>query len=273
MEKEPGSTNIHFLSQQQSAQLVLPQKRYGHSSTLIKNNLYVFGGAYQKNSGGSAYYSFYECELKLDSSKDDLFRWKRITGEAPQTRDSHTAISFLDQLLIFGGSNSNKCFNDLYKYCVKSKIWTKLEPLADEGHQPSQREGHVAVLVEGDKMLIHGGINDDTKCFDDAYILIGLHQEIDQAQSEIKFDPETGKVSNIEELKNRKGQFQMLRWFKCENEGDVPSARDSHSATLANNQVYMFGGQDNNENLLNDFYKVTLQHAVKTIHRFNQPPT
>ena len=65
----------------------------------------------------------------------------------------------------------------------------------------------------------------------------------------------------------------MLRWFKCKHEGDVPSARDSHSATLANNQVYIFGGQDNNENLLNDFYKVTLQHTVKTIQLPNQQPT
>ena len=38
----------------------------------------------------------------------------------------------------------------------------------------------------------------------------------------------------------------------------MPSARDSHSATLAHNAVYVFGGQDNDENLLNDFYKMTL---------------
>jgi len=36
-------------------------------------------------------------------------------------------------------------------------------------------------------------------------------------------------------LKNRAGEFEALRWFKCEQEGDVASARDSHSAVLANN--------------------------------------
>jgi len=42
-----------------------------------------------------------------------------------------------------------------------NKIWTKLEPLSDPGHSPSPREGHAALLVGGgDKMLIHGGIND-----------------------------------------------------------------------------------------------------------------
>ena len=50
----------------------------------------------------------------------------------------------------------------------------------------------------------------------------------------------------------------MLRWFKCSSQGDVPSARDSHSVTICNNQIYLFGGQDFDENLLNDFYRVTL---------------
>lgn len=68
------------------------------------------------------------------------------------------------------------CFNDLFKYNVTDKIWTKLEPIADPGNHPTPREGHIALLIsEGDKMLIHGGINDLNKCFDDAYILVGLH--------------------------------------------------------------------------------------------------
>ena len=54
----------------------------------------------------------------------------------------------------------------------------------------------------------------------------------------------------------------MLRWFKCEQEGDVPSARDSHSVSVANNQVFIFGGQDQDENLLNDLYKVTLSSSL-----------
>jgi hypothetical protein len=40
---------------------------------------------------------------------------------------------------------------------------------------------------------------------------------------------------NAHELKTHRGKFEVLRWFKCEQEGDIPSARDSHTATLANN--------------------------------------
>jgi len=30
-------------------------------------------------------------------------------------------------------------------------------------------------MVEDDKMLVHGGINEKYKVFDDAFILVGLH--------------------------------------------------------------------------------------------------
>lgn len=50
----------------------------------------------------------------------------------------------------------------------------------------------------------------------------------------------------------------MLRWFKCEQEGSVPSARDSHSATVFNRKVFIFGGQDKDEQLMDDFYIVDL---------------
>lgn len=197
----------------------------------------------------------------MDSHKEDLFKWKRIIGDAPKSRDSHTSISFLDQLLLFGGSSNSKSYSDLYKFSITNKIWTKLEPIADKGHEPSPREGHIATLVDGDKMLVHGGINDNQDCFNDAFILVGLHKEIDQAQSEIRFD-EKGKISNQTELKIRQGKLQMLRWFKCEQQGDVPTARDSHSVAVVNSQIFMFGGQDLNENLLNDLYKVNLSQSL-----------
>jgi N-acetylneuraminic acid mutarotase len=143
---------------------------------LVDNKLYLFGGAYNKGSSSTNFHSFYECFLKLDSPKEDLFKWKRIMGEAPKSRDSHSCISFLDQILLFGGSINNKSNNDIYKFNITSKIWTKLEPLADPGNQPTPREGHVATLIDGDKMLVHGGINEKEQCFGDAYVLVGTAQ-------------------------------------------------------------------------------------------------
>ncbi len=55
-------------------------------------------------------------------------------------------------------------------------------------------------MIEDDKMLVHGGINEKCEVFDDAFILVGLHQEIDIVQSEIKYDGKS-KISNVHELK------------------------------------------------------------------------
>jgi N-acetylneuraminic acid mutarotase len=142
---------------------------------LIDGKLYVFGGVHRTGSGQSAFHSFYECNLNLESSKEDLFKWKKIQVEAPKNRDSHSCVSFLEQLLIFGGSCNDKSFNDLYKYNITAKMWQKLDPIFDEGHLPSPREGHIAVMIEDDKMLVHGGINEKCEVFDDAFILVGLH--------------------------------------------------------------------------------------------------
>jgi hypothetical protein len=40
--------------------------------------MYVFGGASKKGSGQSHFYPFYSCHLRLESAKEDLFKWKRM---------------------------------------------------------------------------------------------------------------------------------------------------------------------------------------------------
>ena len=87
----------------------------------------------------------------------------------------------MDQILILGSSSKKSTFNDLFKYNINQRMWTKLEAIFDEGEQPSPREGHVGVLIEGDKMLVHGGYDERYSCFSDAFVLVGLHKEIDQA--------------------------------------------------------------------------------------------
>ena len=58
-----------------------------------------------------------------------------------------------------------------------------------------------------------------------------------------------------------RGKNEMLRWTKCSQEGDVASARDSHSATFHNGAIFVFGGQDSNESVLNDFYHLSIQQG------------
>ena len=81
-------------------------------------------------------------------------------------------------------------------------MWTKLDAIADVGHQPAAREGHIAVMIKnGSQMFIHGGLNHNSDCFGDAFVLVGLHKELDRAQSEIRYDVRSGKITNSDYLK------------------------------------------------------------------------
>lgn len=72
---------------------------------------------------------------------------------------------------MFGGSGGYHSFNDLYRFQLDIKKWTKLEPT---GHLPKPREGHIAKIIGDDKMIIHGGVDQSEKSFDNTYILVGI---------------------------------------------------------------------------------------------------
>jgi N-acetylneuraminic acid mutarotase len=78
----------------------------------------------------------------------------------------------MDSLIMFGGSGKEGSLNDLYKFDLKQERWSQLNP---SGDIPSPREGHIARLVDGDKMMIHGGVDDSEIAFRDTYVLAGIN--------------------------------------------------------------------------------------------------
>jgi N-acetylneuraminic acid mutarotase len=83
-------------------------------------------------------------------------------------------------MIMFGGSGGNYSFNDLYKFDMRSQKWTKLEPL---GELPSPREGHTAKVIGQDKMMVHGGVDQSEKIFNDTYVLTGINPYISNEQT------------------------------------------------------------------------------------------
>lgn len=49
-----------------------------------------------------------------------------------------------------------------------------------------------------------------------------------------------------------------LKWYKCEQRGDIPPGRDSHSSCFIGDKLYIFGGQGENEMIFDDFYSATI---------------
>ena len=85
---------------------------------------------------------------------------------------------------MFGGCGTGKdsSFGDINKFDFKKKLWTRLDALGDP---PRPREAHIAQVLGNDKMLIHGGINQDEESFDDTWVLVGINQDLDRLQSMI----------------------------------------------------------------------------------------
>eukprot|EP00943_MAST-04B_sp_MAST-4B-sp1_P005045 g5045.t1 len=116
-----------------------PQSRYGHSSTTLDHNMYIFGGTFKENS--------LKCKLRFSCSKslNDLWKYnyqkKEWTRLQPSSfispgRLSHPTLTVHNinmnegyGLILYGGANCRpacKCSGDLWRYDVIKNSWDKL---------------------------------------------------------------------------------------------------------------------------------------------------
>ncbi|HVJ64129.1 MAG TPA: kelch repeat-containing protein [Bdellovibrionota bacterium] len=181
-----------------------PAARNGHSSSVIDGKLYVFGGY-----GGG-----YRQDLHVyDPSAGANGTWSEVTGfagSAPAARSSHSAGVIDGKLYIFGGyDGSGK--QDLHVYDPSTGAngtWSEVTGFA--GSAPSIRSSHSASVIN-DKLYIFGGSAAGVNKQD-------LHV----------YDPSTGA----------NGTWTEVTGFA----GSAPSIRSSHSASVINGKIYIFGG-------------------------------
>ena len=68
---------------------------------------------------------------------------------------NHSQISLGTSILIYGGVDKDgKYFDDMWTYDIMGKVWEKIEI---NGEVPKARQGHSALLINGDQILIFGG--------------------------------------------------------------------------------------------------------------------
>lgn len=85
----------------------------------------------------------------------------------PAPRGSHTCVAVKDHLFVFGGQLESGPSNELWTFCIQTSKWNLIE---QEGHVPSPRSGHAAVLLDDRYMLIFGGYNGE-KHLSDMFVL------------------------------------------------------------------------------------------------------
>ncbi|RMX54907.1 hypothetical protein pdam_00015089 [Pocillopora damicornis] len=79
-------------------------KALGHTTAVVGDTLYIFGGIYHGNATNTLY--------MLNTAK---LKWKKLqcSGEGPDRRHGHIAVMIYGQLIIFGGMDDQKDFDDV----------------------------------------------------------------------------------------------------------------------------------------------------------------
>ena len=123
-----------------------------------------------------------------------------------------------------GGRDYNQ--NQMYRLDMQSLNWDSVQTrpeVADRGDLPMQIDEHT-VCVDGTKVIVFGGFEDGSR-----------------TNKVRTFDLETHKWALVELASE-----------------DAPKPRAGHSASYHDECMYIFGGKDDDNMKLNDFWKLDL---------------
>jgi len=185
----------------------------------------MFGGCGDSKDGTPQ--AFNDCHA-LDFSNPEMMKWDCpvIAGEKPAARARHTSTSMPDgRILIFGGLDRRKRFNDVWILDGKNRAWEK--PVI-QGEGPCPRAHHSATLV-GNSIWIYGGYSGHGKLSSDMFLL------------------DLGGEDITPDFNNPEGGKTPMCWKQPQIHGKGPGPRFDHCSTLFPGKFVIFGGQDNVE--------------------------
>lgn len=158
-EHSGNGTSTHYVPDKTA-----PEARAGHTAVIMPPTpnspssaykMVVFGGNYQNKYLNSLY--------MLDILPDGTIqKWHKpdTKGKPPVPRAGHTSTHMPSatllpsyKMVMFGGFDGKKCFNDVQTFCTETLTWSILEV---SGTPPAPRSGHTATLIANRYWLIQG---------------------------------------------------------------------------------------------------------------------
>ena len=264
-----------------------PIRRTNHVGFLYNNYYYIFGG---RDINRRKMNDMYRINLNLEETDKE---WELIEnyGDIPEPVAEHKGVLYESCFYLFGGVNqSEEVSNTLYIYSIEDQNWTKNE-FPEDVVPP--RTGHSMSLV-GSKIVIFGGFDkgifsnsvfiydindnswDNNKKGENDNELLEEGQEIygqNSGDDENMFAPEPrinhsqvtvntsiliyGGVDKDGKYFDDMWSYDILNvgWQKIEINGEIPKARQGHSALLIDNdQMLIFGGKTGNIFEINEFW-------------------
>lgn len=210
-----------------------PCPRLGHSFTLIKNKVYLFGGLtredlYQNSKEENPTPMYLNDLYTLELLPDGGVAWDKpkTYGEPPSPRESHSAVGYTDKdgksrLIIYGGMCGRR-LGDVWILDVDTMTWS--QPVL-HGTVPLPRSLHTASLI-GHKMFIFGG-------------WVPLVDENKDENQEWDHEKEW-KCTNSLAILN----LETLTWEDFQIGENRPRPRAGHCATVVRNRLYIWSGRD-----------------------------
>jgi N-acetylneuraminic acid mutarotase len=125
----------------------VPTARYQHTAIWTGTEMIVWGGNFLLNSGG-------RYNPSTDSWLPTSTPWFHLSNiRPPYGEQYHTAIWTGDEMIIWGGGNTDPYYNTGGRYNPTTDTWI---PTSTGANVPEGRQNHTAVWT-GSKMIIWGG--------------------------------------------------------------------------------------------------------------------
>ncbi|KAH9995850.1 hypothetical protein BJV77DRAFT_211716 [Russula vinacea] len=179
-----------------------PVGRFSHTVTVVGSKLFVFGG----RTDGGHLNDMWAFDLNSPVNSNPVWNsYEPAPGDKkPPPRAGHVLVTTGDRIILFGGADRPKWYNDTWSFDVSTGEWTELRCT---GCVPSPRSGHTASLVD-DIMYVYGGLDDDRPVLDD---LIAL-------------------------------KLSTQQWFTIQKMKPSPSGRSYHAMISNGTQLFVLGG-------------------------------
>lgn len=141
-----------------------PGKLHRHTAVTYNNKMYIYGGKINVFENTKNLWAF-----SFASNQWELIKSKRVSDDQffPLEVDSHNAILYKDEMIVFGGylGKISKYSNLVYSYDFQTNIW-KLYYMPkpdDKKNEKPKRRANAGAIILNDALLIYGGTNGKSK--------------------------------------------------------------------------------------------------------------
>ncbi|KAI7848366.1 hypothetical protein BDC45DRAFT_317847 [Circinella umbellata] len=180
----------------------IPVERSKHTAVMVEGTMYIWGG-----ERAGRYLSDMACfDTNTYPSNP---HWEFITpnGDGPSPRAGHTSVIFENKLYIFGGTDGDHLYNDIWAFDLKARIWMQVPAV---GFIPVPRTYFSSAMVDG-VMYIFGGLGPDGQDLGDLCAF----------------------------------RIKSQRWYVFQNMGPTPSPRHGLSIADVRGKIIILGGANN----------------------------